>query len=417
MKTKIRNSVYFVLLLTFILLVTISCDFIGKIFGKADDLTEKVTTSLDNAIGTLNATASNYQEVLQKLITDLPKEVQSTVTNEVSNLLQRTIAASGAEVRCDADFFRIRVQQTLMRIKAKFLKQTMPPLEPQLCNVVPLAIDMNLSAERRNKLEFYGYDFDITTIQVMLVDGASQTDVSSKLDQPTHYHMTLNLGSNGVPITTTSSRLVLRWNNRDISSIAIIQKAPKICETSFVNFQPASVSFMPPLTRGDREFDGNGPNVTSWVSLLNNGSQLVARVYMKAMETKSDWTTGEGTKDFIIYTADPGKRIESVVTASYASYSYTDHNHDMDEFAGTGPVRKFHFMGDGDGDDVGYHTRVDIDFNTIRVQVKETEDCVSSSTLRVLEMQNALSPVLMNKMKALKTMKFIAPSELDTVKK
>ena len=162
------------------------CNFIkgqiDKLLGRADDLTEKVVSSLDNAIGSLNATSANYEEILQKLVSELPGEVQSTVTNEVSNLLNRTVAAAGAEVRCDADFFRIRVQQALQRIKAKFLNQPVPAVEPNLCNVVPLAIDMNLSADRRNKLEFYGYDFDMTAIQVLLYNGASAIDVSNKLD-------------------------------------------------------------------------------------------------------------------------------------------------------------------------------------------------------------------------------------------
>ena len=133
MKTLTRNSkqsptsllIYFVIIS--VVLSMTSCDFIkgqiSKILGSADDLTEKVVSSLDNAIGSLNANSANYQEVLQKLVTDLPGEVQSTVTNEVSNLLNRTVAAAGAEVRCDADFFRIRVQQALQRIKAKYLNQ------------------------------------------------------------------------------------------------------------------------------------------------------------------------------------------------------------------------------------------------------------------------------------------------------
>ena len=391
------------------------CNFIkgqiDKLLGRADDLTEKVVSSLDNAIGSLNATSANYEEILQKLVSELPGEVQSTVTNEVSNLLNRTVAAAGAEVRCDADFFRIRVQQALQRIKAKFLNQPMPAVEPNLCNVIPLAIDMNLSADRRNKLEFYGYDFDMTAIQVLLYNGASAIDVSNKLDQPTHYHMTLNLGSNGVPVSTASTRLVLRWNNRDISSIGIIQSTPDICETTYHTFQPASVSFMPPLVRGDREFDGNGPIVNSSVNLINTGKELIARVYMNARETKSDYTTGSGTKDFVIFTADPDKTIEAIVTPAAASYSYIDNNHNMDEFTGSGPVRKFKFMGDGSGDDVGFHTRVEIDFNNVRVQLKETGDCVSSATLRVLELQNRISPRVITEMRAMRHIRFIGPNE------
>jgi hypothetical protein len=420
MKTKFFPFLPNRLFLSTILIVLLfnGCNLIDKIFHKADPIIQQVTASLDFAIGSLNATSSNYQEVLQKLINDLPKEVQSTVTNEVSNLLNRTVAAAGAEVRCDVDFFRIRVQQALQRIKAEYLKQPLPPVEPQLCNVIPLAIDMNLTADRRNKLEFYGYDFDVTAIQVLLVNNNGQIDVSDKLAQPTHYHMVLNLGSNGVPVSDQSTKLVLRWNNRDISSIPIIQKNPPICQTSFFTFQPAEISYMPPLTRGDREFDGNGPDVYSSVNLINTGNSVIARVYMKAVETESDWTTGEGSRDFVIYNADPGKVIESIVTPTFASYSYRDDNHDMDNFAGTGPVFKFHFVGDDDGDDVGVHTRVEIEFTNIRVELKETGDCISSSMIRTLELQNAISPILLNRAKSMKAIKFIAPMDMiDTLNK
>ncbi len=83
----------------------------------------------------------------------------------------------------------------------------------------------------------------------------------------------------------------------------------------------------------------------------------------------------------------------------------------MDEFTGSGPVCKFKFMGDGSGDDVGFHTRVEVDFNNVRVQLKETGDCVSSATLRVLELQNRISPRVITKMRAMRHIRFIGPNE------
>jgi len=397
------------LILLLIVLILSSCkltkkidDIINNIFGKTDDLTEKVLSSLDNAIGELNASQANYQEILQNLINELPSEVQSTVTNEVSNLLTRTVAAAGSEFRCDIDFLRIRVQQCLIRIKAKFLNQSLPPIEPQLCSVVPLAIDMNLEPSRRNKIEFYGYDFDITNIQVFLENNNNKIDVSDKLDVPTHYHMTLNLGSNGVPISQLSKRIILRWNNKDISTIAIIQPNPVICESSTYQFQPTSISYMPPLTRGDEEFAGHGPEIYALVSLkIENKRNLVANVYMRAKETKSDWTTAEGNKKFVLYTANSDKIIESIIGPNFASYSYIDNNHNMDEFPGSGPIRRFRFMGDGKGNDVGYHTRVEIDFNNIKLQLKDANDCISTYMLKSLQIQKpeAMSTSLKNIMR------------------
>jgi hypothetical protein len=88
------------------------------------------------------------------------------------------------------------------------LKQPIPDKEPALCNIVPLAIDASLVPDRLRWLEFYGYDFDTTPIQVFLQDTDYRYDVSQFLQMPTHYHLTLNLGSTGVPISPKSQKLI-----------------------------------------------------------------------------------------------------------------------------------------------------------------------------------------------------------------
>jgi hypothetical protein len=152
------------------------------------------------------------------------------------------------------------------------------------------------------------------------------------------------------------------------------------------------------------------------VNLRNKGTSVEASVYFKARETSSNWTRGEGTKTVTIYTADPGKTIEKIVGATSASYSYIDNDHALDAFPGSGPVKRFVFMGDGRGDDVGLHTRVEVEFNPIRVQLKETGDCVPSATLRELELSGKLSPALKTKMNRLnRTMKFMTSEEFKGV--
>jgi hypothetical protein len=55
---------------------------------------------------------------------------------------------------------------------------------------------MNLDAERRNRLEYYGFDLDTIPISAFVEDkNGNQTNVTGFLNIVTHYHMTLNLGS------------------------------------------------------------------------------------------------------------------------------------------------------------------------------------------------------------------------------
>jgi hypothetical protein len=418
-----KKSIYLFLISTFMLAGCGLIDSIKDLLNvTVPNTVEEAVAVLDRGISELSVASADWQDIMNKVIADLPDELQSTITNEVSNLLNRGIGAAGVEVRCNVDFLRIRMQQGLQRIKAKLLGTEIPPVEPQLCQVVPSAVDMSLAPNRRNKVEFFGYDFDMTDIEIVLVNNGSESVVSQHLDQPTHYHMTLNLGSSGIQLGSSSQRIILRWNGRNISTIAIIQPSPDICETKYDNFRPANISVqpvhatMPGKSRGDKEFNGNGPNMYCSVTLYNRGNRVDARIYVTAGETKSDWTYGKKEITTTIYTADPGYEIEAIVSSTFASYSYTDNDHALDAFAGSGPVQKFTFNGDGSGSDIGANTHVEVQFNQLRVQLKETGNCVSSAALRSLELEGALSTSLKQKMNRLPAMKFVAPAELKPLR-
>ena len=399
MKTKMKNVISIVVFMTITLT---GCKWVDKLLGGLTNQTNKVVQTLDKAISTLNSQSANWQEVLNGLLNELQSDVSATIRGDISNLLQRTIAAAGAEARCDVDFFRIRVQQTLEQIKAKFLGTPLAPLEPHLCDVVPLGIDMSLNPDQRNNIQFFGYDFDMTKIDVFLVSAGVETNVSQYLDQPTHYHMTLNLGAAGAPVNTSSQRFILRWNGRNISSIAVIQAAPKICETEYHEFTPGNITFIPPrVGNGDAEFGGHGPSVYCSVTLINYGDHINARINMDARETKSDWTEAEGSNEFDIYHADPDKTIEKIVSPVAANIQYTDSDHEDDFYGGNGCISSFNFVGDTDGDEAGTRSNVTVAFNSIRLQLKEKGDCVSTQMLQMLYLQKRMSPNLLQQIRVL----------------
>jgi hypothetical protein len=398
-----RTSFHAVFRLALLALLSLSlsgCGLIDKIKGMigfaggvADDLSNEVTAELDQAINSLSATSADFQIILQDLISQLPAEVQSTIGTEVNGLMVRGAATVGTELRCNTDFLRTRIRQGLVRIKVRFLGGVMPPLEPQLCQVVPLAVDMKLSLDRRNKIEFYGYDFDSTDVRVFLQNGSSEIDVTRHLSRPTHYHMVLNLSSNGVNLSASSNRLILRWAGREISSIPVLQQAPDICEVSqSPSILNQSLSFVPPHTRGDREYAGHGPDVYASVTFRNLGDRVDAVVYMSAEEVGGDHTTAAGQKSFTIYSAPPGKRILSIIGPDFADHRYRDDDLHNDEFPGGGLISSWKFVGDTGGDDVG-ETRVEAFLNPFKVELKENTDCVEPSRLSNLLNLNQLSTV------------------------
>ncbi len=376
-------------------------DKIDKATDKVSDIAGDTVSALDGAIDALERNSSSWQAILQGTTQQLTADAQSTIRNEISDLLNRSIAATGTELRCDADFIGARVRQALVRIRARLLHQSIPPVEPALCHVVPAAVDMALDASRRNKLEFFGYDFDTTPIKVTLQNKSGALDVSSNLDRLTHYHMTLNLGANGVPVSNASNRLTLEWQDRLISSIAVIQPATPVCREKTETYARSTfLSYTPPHTRGDKEYSGHGPEVWATARWINDGAHVNLRLWMKAQETRSDWTTAEGERTESYYTAPSGWRIDSIEgnTESSAHYVDTDHNDDRQGGGPNGPVKEFKFRGDRDGDDAGSYTGVDVTFNPLVVKLVEVANCAPASAVKSLQIKDFIAPATIKRL-------------------
>lgn len=375
---------------------------IDKVTDTVTDVTGDTIAALDNAIDTLDRNSASWQAVLQDTTSKLTKDAQSTVRNEVSDLLNRSVAATGGELRCNMDFVGARVRQALARIRARLLHQEVPPVEPALCQVVPAAVDMTLDPGRRTKLEFFGYDFDTTPIKVTLHEGSNKRNVTSELDRLTHYHMTLNLGGNGVPLSKSSDRLTLEWQNRTISSIAVIQPTTPVCREKDHTEPPRTyLSFTPPHTRGDKDFFGHGPEVWANARWINEGTHVNFRLWMKAQETKKDWSTAEGERVIQYYTAPPGWRIDRIVSGMESTAHYIDTDHSDDRLGGgpNGPVKEFVFRGDRRGDEAGSHTGVDVTFNPLVLKLVEVANCAPASAVRSLEIKDLISPATAKRMK------------------
>jgi hypothetical protein len=212
--------------------------------------------------------------------------------------------------------------------------------------------------------------------------------------------MTLKFGATGVQLDDRSERFALEWEGRTISTIAVIQPATPVCESKVAQVEEQAVTFRPPRAgSGDAEFKGHGPAVSTSVTLLPAPDILRARVYMKARETKSDWTEASGAQDFELYRPPPGWAIERLPGTTQASHSYTDSNHDLDTFQlGGGPVKRLVYMGDTDGNEAGTRTQVTVSFNRIPVELRQTGNCVPQGAVRFLKDRNLLSPAALQRL-------------------
>ena len=380
-----------------------------------EDTTNRTLAVLDDGINSLENASADWQKVLQDMISKLTADAQSTIRNEISNTLHRAIAATGSQVLCIGDIVRNRIRQDLIRIKAKLLGGKLEDPEPWLCEVVPVAVDLSLDPDRRKIVEFFGYDLDTAPIQVTLVNGGGATDVSEQLSRQTHYHMSLNLGGSGVQLSPNSRKLIVKWKGEDQSTIPILQPQTPVCKVTTPPPIPLqNITFVPPHVKGDREFDGNGPNVNVAVELKNLGSRVEAVISMSARETKDDWTSAIGSQRSTIYTPDPGWRVEQIIGDVEDRFNYTDsnQNHDIFQRGSGGPVSSYDFVGDTDGDEAGLRTQVTVHFNRLRVVLRQTQDCVSPIIIAQLQQRQMISTSALNRFQPfLRTL----PAELKTI--
>ncbi len=359
---------------------------VDEITDKLADTATSTTAILEDAIGNLDRNSADWQNVLQGTVGQL-SETASDTASQVDGILNRTVAATGTEFRCSADFLGQRVKEQLKNILAELKGESPQPLRPHICTTVPDNIAIDKVPDPLTHVSFSGYNFDISShlkAYVERVDGR-KTDITSKLNMPTHYSMTLPFGTTGATLGSRAQRIMVTWNNEPLVSVGITQPEIPACKEKEVSFTPSNITFIPNRhTDGDREFAGHGPRVTGSVRLIEDVSGGTARkvrmrVQMKARETKRDWTTVEGQKDYDVYTFPAGYKIVQRLTPSTttSSVDYTDSNHRDDAInPGQGPARKLVITGDTKGKDVGKVKAV-VHFNQVRYKIREVGNCAA----------------------------------------
>lgn len=369
-----KTSIYFL----FIFILS-SCSLV-KVLDNLPNTENRAEALIDDAITKISIESQSWQSTLTDLESKLVGDAQSTIRTEVQQLANRTIAATGVELRCTTDFLGSRVIQGLQRIKAEILHQPIPARIPVFCQVIPSDIRMSLSQDRRDKIDITGYDFDNQpTLRLFLYANGTKRDVTQYINRLTHYQIILNLGNNGLVLDRNSNRITLENNGIELSSIPVIQPQIPNCVVEDVETDDGmKITFVPPHTRGDTDFFGHGPRVNCDVNVYVEGNAVKARVYMKAQETAWDDTTAEGFSIYTLYTAPSNRKIESIVSDNTTSLTYLDATLENDYFnQGNGElVKRFVFTGDTSwGGEAGTKTKVEVNFNRIKLRLKEIGNC------------------------------------------
>lgn len=325
---------------------------------------DRAITSFDRAIATLAQESADWRVVVTDLQEEITEDMRSTIRNEVENLTRNAVLTAGGELRCNAEFMRIKLERELRRIRnnfardlnaasSHFLGQNLIPLlpemppEPFICSVVPSAVDLHIEAERRVKIDIFGFDLRSMPITAHLVTQGQlsiaqrtlspaefkkqikavqrertsvmaapqgpqkleartfalhrpsvwfQKDISSALAVISDFHAVLDLTESGVEITPNSKTIALSWNGVTHSYIPVLAHQ-QVLECKNVNGESreSEQTFMPPFKNHnqcddnpDREFGGNGPCVVFDMYLYMDAAKqkIIARYFMEAYECK-----------------------------------------------------------------------------------------------------------------------------------
>jgi len=267
---------------------------VGCPTGPATDISDAWRKTLANDIDGLlrggdiasanwRTVGKNFQGQVDDLASQIPDDIEAIIKGDLNQTIIRAEATATKQYMCGVDFTRDRVKSDLTEMKNYILSRDAGDdgikRTPHICQSNPTSIDMTLPPEKRNVLEFYGYNFDTADqLRVLLEeqDGSTQ-DLSNKFnDAPDHYTRTLNLGGGKVAISRTATRFRLLWGGEERKSVAIVQPEPVDLVVKDVTFTPN-----PPQA---------GRDVKVTVLVRNNGTG-------EAGKFRVGWQSGETGED------------------------------------------------------------------------------------------------------------------------
>jgi hypothetical protein len=119
----------------------------------------------DKAIAELAQPSANWQATVSTLGKSLPPEGKLLIGADLERLMQKGLASSPPDGRCDANLIRDRVRQELSRMRVKMDASHSPPIVqstgPVVCEPLPAIYELERCVR---VIELYGHDLDTAEI-------------------------------------------------------------------------------------------------------------------------------------------------------------------------------------------------------------------------------------------------------------
>lgn len=219
---KLNTKVILIVLSAFTLVVLL----VGCGADSEDEIDEAVA-ALDRAIDATPGQSPGWQGVIEDSEDELVRLGQSEIANEVAEAMGRYFNDLNTAAQCTPVLLRDRLREDFVRSRAKLTQEELQ-LSPVFCPPSPNVVRfIEVQDGSVDSIEISGYNLDFADVQVFLVDANNQqTDVSRFLVNSGQYLLTLDLGGNGVPLTSSSSKLLFVLEEGNTKSVDVLQPTP-----------------------------------------------------------------------------------------------------------------------------------------------------------------------------------------------
>jgi hypothetical protein len=272
--------------------------------SETDDTRIATLRVLDDAVRGLGRVDSEYQQVLRGAIARLPSNSDPRASAQLRTFLAR-LPPPGATFQCSEDFIRARAEQLLWRLRDVVLGIQTRPVEPSVCYAVPFAVDLTRARTTADVVDIYGYDFDATNLQLVVVTPDGFVDVTPSLVVASHTHLTVRVGENGVPTTTTNQALGLAWGHIIHYRVPLVGPTTHLCSSRLETIPAGRTVYFDGLGTNDRR----DVTETAATMRLEYSSNLVQAVLCV---TAAD-PAASGCFSEFLYTTDPDRVIDGVL--------------------------------------------------------------------------------------------------------
>ncbi|MBL8879071.1 MAG: hypothetical protein JNG88_08120 [Phycisphaerales bacterium] len=366
-----------------------------ELFGPRGTV-DSATQTLRDLADTVNLESEAWREQVAAATDKLTREGRQALAHDLDNVVQRGIAAAGAEFRCNVDFLRDRVHDEIEGLIAGLLGMTPPPNPPTVCKVVPEIVDLSQPPTQMTRVSLFGYDFRQreTNQPNLKLRGLKRSGqfvaLNDWLALSNHYQGAISITQeNGRKLRDLGIReLQVMYGDQVLSQISV---NPYIPTVSSATGSAKTLTHFPPRSNpnADEEY-WTGQQLGHYsvvrVNLKTEGrlrnNKVEARVWMQAWEwdrdrnvRSGDKTAAEGWSEWIeLYTPPAGHRIRHVESDLEDNPAWFECEKTPVELNRAGSlVLRYRVIGDGDGADIKRNTCVDVKFNPVRVEI-ETVD-------------------------------------------